>query len=65
MNPRDSPSRIFDGRGGLLCNLACVSGEGSYAFLKFYYYHESHSSICLSVERGMGSPNKPALGSRG
>jgi hypothetical protein len=54
MNPRDSPSRIFDGRGSSLCNLACASGDGSYAFLKFYYYHESHSFLGLSVERGMG-----------
>jgi hypothetical protein len=55
MKLRDSPSRIFDGRGSSLCNLACASGDGSYVFLNFYYYHhESHSSVGLSVERGMG-----------
>jgi hypothetical protein len=54
MKLRDSPSRIFDGRGSSLFNLACASGDGSYPFLKFYYHHESHSSIGLSVERGMG-----------
>jgi len=53
MNLGDSPSRIFDGRGSSLCNLACASGDGSYDFLKFYNYHESHSSVSLSVERGM------------
>jgi hypothetical protein len=54
MKLRDSPSRIFDGKGSSLCNSACASGDESYAFLKFYNYHESHSSVALGVERGMG-----------